>query len=351
MTRAQAPLPPKSGNLFLDTLAGHVPERPPIWLMRQAGRYLPEYREVRKTAGSFLDLCYNPALATEVTLQPIRRFGFDASILFSDILVVPHAFGQKVWFEEGEGPRLDPVSRASGLGALHAEIDLNHLAPVLETVSRLRAALPHETALIGFCGAPWTVASYMVAGKSTPDQAPARLMAYQDPEFLHQIIDRLVEGSIRYLCAQVAAGAQAIQIFESFASALPPALLAEWSIGPISRIVAGVKAAHPAAKLIVFARGAGREIARFAAIPGVDAVGVDWMSDLAVVSDLVPITTQGNLDPLALVAGGAALERGIDAVLEATRGRPHVFNLGHGIVPQTPIAHVEAMMRRVRGKA
>jgi uroporphyrinogen decarboxylase len=339
----------RPGNPFLDVLAGKVAKVPPLWMMRQAGRYLPEYRELRKQAGSFLDLCYNPALATEVTLQPIRRFGFDAAILFSDILVVPHAFGQKVWFEEGEGPRLEVVSRATGLDHLKPEIDLQHLAPVLETVDRLATALPQETALIGFCGAPWTVASYMVAGKGTPDQAPARLLAYGDPDFLQQIIDRLIAGSIRYLNAQIGAGAQAVQIFESFASALPPALLQRWSIDPISKIVAGVKAANPQAKIIVFARGSGPQVTRFAAIPGVDAIGVDWMSDLGSVAAQVTITTQGNLDPLALVAGGDALRLGVEAVLTATEGRPHVVNLGHGIVPQTPVAHVEEFVKLVRG--
>jgi uroporphyrinogen decarboxylase len=339
----------RPGNLLLDVLGGKIVKTPPLWMMRQAGRYLPEYREVRKQAGSFLDLCYNPALATEVTLQPIRRFGFDAAILFSDILVVPHAFGQKVWFEEGEGPRLEVVSRETGLRHLKDEIDLEHLAPVLETVDRLSAALPRDTALIGFCGAPWTVASYMVAGKGTPDQAPARLVAYADPDFLQQIVDKLVAGSINYLNAQIAAGAQAVQIFESFASALPPALLQRWSVDPISRIVAGVKSANPQAKVVVFARGSGPQVGRFAAIPGVDGIGVDWMSDLGAVASQVAVTTQGNLDPLALVAGGEALRAGVETVLTATAGRPHIFNLGHGIVPQTPVEHVEQFVKLVRG--
>ena len=323
---------------------------PPIWLMRQAGRYLPEYREIRKQAGSFLDLCFNTDLATEVTLQPIRRFGFDASILFSDILVVPHAMGQKVWFEEGEGPRLEQIETADDLRSRPLKFDLDRLGAVIKTVSRLRRELPVETTLIGFCGAPWTVASYMIAGKGTADQAPARTAAYRDPVFLGQIIDQLVEASIIYLNAQLEAGAEVVQIFESFASALPPSELEIWSIKPIAQIIRGVRSAHPDAKVIVFARGASSLLGRYASETGADGFGIDWGSDLKDASDRLPghVVSQGNLDPLALVAGGTALEKGVQAMLDVAKTRPHILNLGHGIVPHTPIGHVEHMMRLIR---
>jgi uroporphyrinogen decarboxylase len=322
--------------------AGETLATPPIWMMRQAGRYLPEYRETRKQAGSFLDLCFNTDLATEVTLQPIRRFGFDASILFSDILVVPHAMGQKVWFEEGEGEEL--ASRP-------LRFDLDRLAPVIRTVERLRRELPSETTLIGFCGAPWTVASYMIAGKGTPDQAPARVVAYRDPAFLGAIIDTLVEASITYLSAQVAAGAEVLQIFESFASALPPHALETWSIKPIGRIIAGVKARHPKVRMIVFARGASAMLGTYAASMAADGFGIDWGSDLEESVKGLPgeIVSQGNLDPLALVAGGAALDEGMGRMMAVATKRRHIVNLGHGIVPQTPIAHVERFVSLVRG--
>jgi uroporphyrinogen decarboxylase len=330
--------------------AGETLPTPPIWLMRQAGRYLPEYREVRKQAGSFLDLCYNTDLATEVTLQPIRRFGFDASILFSDILVVPHAMGQKVWFEEGEGPRLEQITSAAELKARPLRFDLDHLAPVMRTVEQLRKKLPSETTLIGFCGAPWTVASYMIAGKGTPDQAPARLVAYSDPLFLQAVIDQLVEASIIYLKAQLAAGAEVVQIFESFASALPPSGLERWSMEPIGRIVRAVKASYPSAKVMVFARGAAPLLARYAETSGADGFGIDWGADLGTAVAALPkgLVSQGNLDPLALVAGGKSLDDGVAAMMAVARRGNHIVNLGHGILQQTPIAHVERLMQLVR---
>ncbi len=335
---------------LMRVFSGEKLATPPVWLMRQAGRYLPEYREVRKRAGSFLDLCFNTDLATEVTLQPIRRFGFDASILFSDILVVPHAMGQKVWFEEGEGPRLEQIETAADLRQRPLKFDLDRLGAVIATVSRLRRELPAETTLIGFCGAPWTVASYMIAGKGTADQAPARTAAYRDPTFLRQIIDQLVEASIVYLNAQLEAGAEVVQIFESFASALPPSELEIWSIEPIGRIIRGVRSVHPGAKVIVFARGASALLARYASETGADGFGIDWGSDLRDAASRLPgdVVSQGNLDPLALVAGGPALERGVKTMLEVARERPHIINLGHGIVPHTPIEHVERMMALIR---
>ena len=326
---------------------------PPVWLMRQAGRHLPEYREVRARAGSFMDLCYTPALAAEVTLQPIRRYGLDGAILFSDILVVPHALGQAVSVVEHQGPRLDPVASRTDLDRLAETLPLERLSPIFETLDRLRTALPRETALLGFCGAPWTVASYMIAGKGTPDQAPARVVAYRDPAFMSAIVDRLVAASTAYLVAQVDAGAEAVQIFESFGAALPPALFDRLSLDPIRRIVAGVKAARPQARAIVFVRGGGAHLHRFASDGIGDALALDWTLDPAVLLPALPerMPTQGNLDPLALVAGGEALDRGIDRILEATRGRPHIFNLGHGVVPETPIAHVERLVARVRGSS
>jgi uroporphyrinogen decarboxylase len=334
----------------LRVLAGEPVWPLPIWLMRQAGRYLPEYREVRARAGSFLDLCYNPSLAAEVTLQPIRRFGFDAAIMFSDILVVPHALGQDVRFVENEGPRLEPIGSGKDLARLADELPLQHLAPVFETLQRVKAALPTETALLGFCGAPWTVASYMIAGKGTPDQAPARVMAYRDAAFMTALVDRLVEASTVYLTAQIDAGADAVQVFESFGAALPPALFGPLSLDPIARIVRGLKAARPQAKVIVFVRGGGANLRRVVDAGFADCIALDWTLDPATALSGIPQTraTQGNLDPLALVAGGEPLDRGIDTILQAVRGRPHIFNLGHGIVPETPIAHVERMIARVR---
>jgi uroporphyrinogen decarboxylase len=322
----------------------------PIWLMRQAGRYLPEYRQVRTEAGSFLDLCYTPALAAEVTLQPIRRFGFDAAIIFSDILVIPHALGQDVRFVENEGPRLDPIVRSGDLKRLAETVPLERLAPVFETLERVKGALPAGTALLGFCGAPWTVASYMIAGKGTPDQAPARLVAYRDPAFMAALIERLVEASATYLTAQVDAGADAVQIFESFGAALPPALFGPLSLEPITRIVRSLKAARPQARVIVFVRGGGPNLKRLVGADIADCIALDWTLDPVTALSDIPrgLATQGNLDPLALVAGGEPLENGIDTILAAVRGRPHIFNLGHGIVPETPIAHVERMIARVR---
>lgn len=324
---------------------------PPVWMMRQAGRYLPEYRALREKAGGFLDLCFNPELAAEVTLQPVRRFGFDAAILFSDILVVPLALGRKVAFEAGEGPRLEPLTDAAGLASLRKSIDETVVAPVYETVRRVKAALDDKTALIGFCGAPWTVATYMVAGEGTPDQAPARLLAYRDAETFAQLIDRLAEASIDYLTGQLRAGAECVQIFDTWAGALSPREFARWCVAPTKRIVDGVRKKIPGARIIGFPRGAGSKLEAYLRGTGVDAVGLDWTVDLNFARDtiqrLMPI--QGNVDPLALLSGGAALDGEVDAVMQALSGGPFIFNLGHGILPPTPIAHVERMLKRVRG--
>ncbi len=266
---------------LLRVLNGEVLPSTPVWLMRQAGRYLTEYKQTRLEARSFLDLCYNPKLAAEVTLQPIRRFHFDAAIIFSDILVVPDAFGQKVDFESGEGPRLQPITSADDLKALRETIDLDHLSPVFEAVHLVKQALPERTALIGFCGAPWTVASYMIAGRGTPDQAPARLFAYRNPDIFAALIERLIEGSIAYLSRQIEAGADCIQIFDSWAGALAPAEFERWALDPVRRIIAALRARHPRTKIIAFPRGAGLALAGYAAATGADALGLDTSVDPA----------------------------------------------------------------------
>lgn len=334
---------------MLRVLAGETLPVPPIWIMRQAGRYLPEYRELRATTSSFMEFCYSPAKAAEATLQPIRRYGFDAAILFSDILVVPDALGQKVSFAEGEGPRLPPITNLKGLSTLREEIDLEHLAPVFEAIGRVKAGLGPETTFLGFCGAPWTVASYMIAGKGTPELAPSRLTAYRDPAFLEALIEKLVAASIAYLVRKFEAGVDAVQIFESFAGALTPSAFERWSLTPIRRIIEGVRARVPGAKIIVFARASGLGHARVHET-GADAVGLDWGVDPTWAAQAVQSRkpVQGNLDPLTVVAGGRAMEEGIDAVLAAFRGGPHVFNLGHGIVPETPPEHVAALVKRIR---
>ncbi len=336
---------------LLDVLDGNRRGIPPVWMMRQAGRYLPEYRELRQKAGSFLALCFNPKLAAEVTLQPVRRFQFDAAILFSDILVIPHALGQPVRFEAGEGPRLPPLEDAQSIARLTREVDQNTLAPVYETIRLVKQELPKDTALIGFCGAPWTVATYMVAGRGTPDQAPARLFAYQHPEAFAGLIDILTQASVAYLVRQFEAGVEAVQIFDTWAGVLPPEEFALWCIDPVRRIVSGVRAAVPAAKIIGFPRGAGSQLSRYVHEVAVDAVGLDWTVDRAFARAQIQsrLPVQGNLDPLALLAGGAALDGAVDAILAAFADGPFIFNLGHGILPKTPVEHVERMLKRVRG--
>jgi uroporphyrinogen decarboxylase len=335
---------------LLRTLAGERCVVPPIWLMRQAGRYLPEYRAIRERTNNFLDLCFNPELAAEVTLQPIRRFGFDAAIMFSDILVVPHALGQHVTFEAGEGPRLDALNDPAALKRLRTEIDHTKLAPIYETIARVKPELPSSVALLGFCGAPWTVATYMIAGCGTPDQAPARLFGYRHPEAFAKLIEVLIEASASYLIRQFAAGVDAVQIFDTWAGILPAGEFSKWCIEPMTRIVAIVRKHIPAARIIGFPRGAGTELQRYLRVVPIDAVGLDWMMELNFARDYIqPLrTVQGNLDPLVLLAGGAALDRGIDAILEAFGRHPFIFNLGHGILPDTPIAHVERLIARVR---
>jgi uroporphyrinogen decarboxylase len=319
--------------------------------MRQAGRYLPEYRAIREKAGSFLDLCFNPQRAAEVTLQPIRRFGFDAAILFSDILVVPHALGQRVTFEDGEGPRLDALKDPAALSRLDREIDHARLEAVYEAIGRVKQELPPAVALLGFCGAPWTLATYMIAGIGTVDQLPARRFAYQFPDAFAKLIDKLVEASTSYLIRQFAAGVDAVQIFDTWAGILPDDEFRRWCIEPSARIVAAVRAHVPDAAIIGFPRGAATGLARYLDAVAVNAVGIDWTVELGFARDRIQSRKplQGNLDPLALSIGGAALDRSIDAILEAFSRGPFIFNLGHGVLPDTPIAHVERLIARVRG--
>ena len=331
-------------------LGGESLSVPPIWLMRQAGRYLPEYRKIRERAESFLSLCFNPQLAAEVTLQPIRRFGFDAAIIFSDILVVPHALGQRVSFEVGEGPRLDALSEPDALGRLRPTIDHAVLAPAYETIARVKSELPPAVALLGFCGAPWTLATYMIAGRGTADQLPARMFAYHYPQAFAELIDRLIDASSDYLIRQFEAGADAVQIFDTWAGILPDDEFDKWCIDPIGRIVAKVRSRIPAARIIGFPRGAGTRLGRYLAGVPVDAIGLDWMVERSYARDYVQKrrAIQGNLDPLALLAGGDTLDRAVDAILEVFGEGAFIFNLGHGVVPDTPVAHVEQLVARVR---
>jgi uroporphyrinogen decarboxylase len=294
-----------------------------------AGRtYLPEYRVLREKAGDFLTLCFTPDLAAEVTLQPVRRFGFDAAILFSDILVIPHALGQAVRFAVGEGPQLDPIADRQALMRLRLELDHGVLAPIYETIRRVKASLAPDVALLGFCGAPWTVASYMIAGHGTPDQQPARMFAYGDPEAFAGLIDKLVDASAAYLVRQLQAGVDAVQIFDTWAGVLPAEEFARWCIGPAQRIVANVRSQVPDAKVIGFPRGVGAGLLRYVEDVPVDAVGLDWMADPAFVRDQIQwrVPVQGNLDPLALLAGGSALDQGVDNILR--RLASFIFNSG-----------------------
>jgi uroporphyrinogen decarboxylase len=331
-------------------LSGQRQTVPPVWMMRQAGRYLAEYRAVREKAGSFLKLCFNPELAAEVTLQPVRRFGFDAAILFSDILVIPLALGRDVRFEAGEGPKLDPVKNEMAIAAMRRPPDQKVLGSIYETVARVKAQLDPCVTLLGFCGAPWTVATYVIAGEGTPDQAPARMFAYQKPEAFAQLIDAIADASVEYLVGQLKAGADAVQLFDTWAGVLPPEQFERWSIAPAKRIVAGVRKQVPGAKIIGFPRGGGSMVPRYVAETDIDAVSLDWTIDKRFAAEKIQskVPVQGNLDPLALRAGGAALDHAVDDVIEAFAARPFIFNLGHGILPDTPVAHVEQMLKRVR---
>jgi uroporphyrinogen decarboxylase len=337
---------------ILQALRGETLARPPLWLMRQAGRYLPEYRRVRAEAGSFMDLCLTPELAVEVTLQPLRRFPLDAAILFSDILIVPHGLGQSVSFAEGHGPVLEPLGGPQGLARLALDGMVGRLAPVYETVRRLRAALPAEVALIGFAGAPWTVASYMVEGGSSRDYIAAKGWAYRDPAGFDRLIALLVEATVAHLSAQIEAGADLVQLFDSWIGALPAAGLERWGVAPCRAIIAALRARHPGVPVILFPRGAGAAYSAYsgcgAAALGLDTgVPLDWAA-----RTLQPeFVLQGNIDPVALLVGGPALEQAARAVLQRLGPARLIVNLGHGVLPETPPEHVAALAALVRGGA
>ncbi len=334
---------------LLAVLKGEMRARPPVWLMRQAGRYLPEYRALRADKGGFLALATDPQAAAEVTVQPIRRFGFDGAILFSDILMVPWALGQDLTFGVGEGPRLAPALVEADLAALTP--DLSRLDPVYETVRQVAAMLPAETTFLGFAGSPWTVATYMVAGAGSKDQGATRLLAYRDPARFGAIIDRVVDLTVEYLSRQIEAGVEAVQLFDSWAGSLSPAQFEAHVIQPNRAIVDQLRARHPGVPIIGFPKGAGAKLVDYAAGVAPDAIGLDETVDPAWANAVLPagMPVQGNLDPLLLEAGGDALDAGVRGIIDALAGRPHVFNLGHGIGQHTPIAHVERLLAVLRG--
>ena len=335
-------------GLLLRTLRGENADQRPIWLMRQAGRYLPEYRALRAEKGGFLALVYDSAAAAEVTLQPIRRFGFDGAILFSDILIVPYAMGQNLEFLAGEGPRMSPRLVDHALNGLKAVPE--RLLPIYETVRQVKAQLGSDRTMLGFAGSPWTIATYMVAGEGSRDQHDTRAYAYRDPAAFGAIIDAIVGVTVGYLCGQIEAGAEAIQLFDSWAGSLAPREFEKWVIAPNAAIVKAVKARHPHVPIIGFPKGAGEKLIAYARETGVDALGIDETIDPVWAARELPagMPVQGNLDPLLLLAGGEELDAGTTRVLEAFADRPHVFNLGHGIGQTTPIAHVEQALALVR---
>jgi len=341
----------QAGKPLLSVLRGEVLSPPPIWLMRQAGRYLPEYRQLRQDKGSFLDLVYDSDAAAEITLQPLKRFPeLDAAILFSDILIVPFALGQNLTFIAGEGPRLTPILAETAIDDLNAFPV--RLDPIYETVAKVKAALDPSKTLIGFAGSPWTVATYMVAGQGSRDQSEARRLAYADPGNFAAIIERIEEVTRDYLLGQIEAGAEAVQLFDSWAGSLSPAQFEQWVIAPTARLVEAIRAAHPDVPVIGFPKGAGGKLRAYADETGVTALGLDETVDPLWAAAELPkdLPLQGNLDPLALVAGGEALDSAVSRILDAFAGRPHIFNLGHGILQGTPIAHVEELLARVKGK-
>lgn len=336
-------------SLFLSALNGQTTARPPVWFMRQAGRFLPEYRELRSRAEDFVSFCLNPEMAAEATLQPMRRFAFDAAIVFADILLVPKALGQKVWFEAGEGPKLGELPQIEAMRDRVGQTG-EALAAVGETLSRVRAALEPERALIGFCGAPWTVATYMLDGQGREDRSAARRFAYEQPERVDALLDILADASAVYLAMQAKAGAQALQIFESWAEGLPDDLFQRLVIRPQLRLLARLRELGVETPVIGFPRGAGGALRLYAEQVPVQGVGLDTSVPLQLGKQIqAGRTIQGALDPLLLRAGGAALERRVEALREPWGSGPWVFNLGHGIVPDTPIAHVEAVVRQVTG--
>ena len=334
----------------MKTLRGEAAVIPPIWLMRQAGRYLPEYRALRKKAGSFLDLCYNPDFAAEVTMQPIRRFDFDAAILFADILLIPHALGQDLTFADGEGPRLAPVIDERALDAFRKRNIHQTLKPVYETVARVRKELAPEKALIGFAGAPWTVATYMLGGGTQKDPAALRSLWYDRPEFISSLMAILVDATVDYLIAQIDAGADAVQLFDTWAGGLPEDVLRQLSINPLRKIAERLRKARPGAPAILFPKGVGASLSDYAAIPGCDAVGIDFSTPWATARKLISpyAVVQGGLDPMLVVKGGAAMEKAARRLIETFGGAPYIFNLGHGLTPDTPPENVARLVEVVR---
>ncbi|HMI19926.1 MAG TPA: uroporphyrinogen decarboxylase [Sphingomonas sp.] len=333
---------------LLAVLRGERRDPPPVWLMRQAGRYLPEYRALRSEKGGFLELCYDPVAAAEVTLQPIRRFGFDGAILFSDILVIPHALGQKLWFETGEGPRLAPPLIDGDLDGLKA--DRSKLDPIYQTVRRVVADLPPHTTMLGFAGSPWTVATYMVAGQGTKDQNPARRLAYRESFAFQRLIDAIVAATVTYLVGQIDAGVEAVQLFDSWAGSLAPDEFLRWVVAPNRAIVEQLRERRPGVPIIGFPKGIGEKLPVYARETGVDALGIDETIDPVWANEALPanLPVQGNLDPLCLLAGGEGLGNAVSRIRAAFSKRPHIFNLGHGILPDTPIVHVEQLLAKVR---
>ena len=333
---------------LLDVLNGAMLDVPPMWLMRQAGRYLPEYRALRAKKGGFLELAYDSNCACEITLQPIRRFAFDGAILFSDILVIPHAMGQDLWFEAGEGPRLAPKLSESNWRDLVPHP--GRLDPIYETVRKVKAALPATATFLGFAGSPWTVATYMVTGQGSKDHSDARTMAYTQPEEFGALIDAIVANTVEYLSRQIQAGVDAVQLFDSWAGSLSPAQFDRWVIAPNAAIVAALKKLHPDTPIIGFPKGAGAKLLDYAKRVGADAIGIDETIDPVWAHANLPegMPVQGNLDPMALLAGGEPLEQAVNRIRAAFAGRPHIFNLGHGISQFTPIAHVEKLISLVR---
>lgn len=340
-------------RILLRVLNGERIDPVPVWMMRQAGRHLPEYRETRAKARDFLDFCYTPALAAEATLQPVRRYGMDGAILFADILLVLDAMGRNVRFVEGEGPRVDPATKAKDLANVPMEKILARLAPVGETVERVRASLDNSTTLIGFAGSPWTVGVYAIEGRGGTDKADARKFGYEHPAELDGMLDQLVEASAHYLLMQAKAGADALMLFESWAEGLPEDAFERWVIGPTAKLVQRVRALGVKQPIIGFPRGAGALVLDYAEKTGVNAVGLDTAIPLQRISAMLPrgMAVQGNLDPMRLVAGGPGLEARVREIITALKGRPHIFNLGHGVTPEVPISNVETVLRVIRSMA
>ncbi len=345
-----SPVPVPVDKPLLAVLRGERRDPPPMWLMRQAGRYLPEYRELRAKKGGFLDMAYDPEAAAEITLQPLRRFPFDGAILFSDILVVPHAMGMDLTFVAGEGPRLAPPLSDARLRDLKPALE--RLDPIYETVRRVKAQLSPQTTFLGFAGSPWTVATYMIAGQGSREQAEARQLAYLDPAKMDSILDIVSRITVDYLSGQIEAGIDAVQLFDSWAGSLSPAQFEQLVIRRTAWIVSELKRRHPATPIIGFPKGAGGKLRAYAAETGVDAIGLDETVDPVWATKELPsgLPVQGNLDPLALIAGGEALRSAVRRILDAFADRPHIFNLGHGIQQTTPIAHVEELALLVKGQ-